>query len=323
MSAEVHFYDLHPRQADMRSEVLEGLSRTQKWIPPKFFYDQRGSKLFDAITKLPEYYPTRAEIGILERHGEEMAAFVGREVLLVELGSGSSLKIRRLLDALRPAIYVAVDISKEHLLLSAQDLARSFPGLDVHAACADYSVPFELPVDDERTDRAAFFPGSSIGNFHPAEARVFLMRVGKLVGPGGRLLVGVDLIKDPRILHAAYNDALGVTADFNLNLLRRINRELAGTFDLHSFRHQAHFNAHLKRVEMHLISRSEQSVSVAGEDFEFRAGESIHTENSYKYSIDGFQALARSAGFAAETVWTDPECLFSVHCLRFAGDADS
>lgn len=319
MNARVNFYDLHPAPADMRSEVLAGLYRKQKSIPPKFFYDQRGSELFDAITRLPEYYPTRTEIGILERHGDEMAELVGRDALLVELGSGSSLKIRVLLEALDPAVYVPVDISKEHLLTSARDLAGSFPGLEVHAACADYSAPFDLPFDDRGRDRAAFFPGSSIGNFHPAEARRLLERVGVLLGSGGKLLIGVDLIKAPAILNAAYNDAQGVTADFNINLLKRINRELDANFDLDAFSHHAFYNREETRVEMHLVSHGEQRVSVAGEGFYFREDESIHTENSYKYSVEGFHALAGDAGFEAERVWTDPQRLFSVHCLRFEG----
>jgi dimethylhistidine N-methyltransferase len=317
VSRSVRFYDYHPAPADMRAEVVEGLSEDQKRIPPKFFYDQRGSRLFDAITELPEYYPTRTEIGILRSHGSEMAELVGRGALLVELGSGSSLKIRLLLQALEPAVYVPVDISRDHLIASATDLAESFPGLEVHAACADYSGPFELPVPPNGHDLAAFFPGSSIGNFDPSEARHFLQRIGTLVGPGGKLLVGVDLVKDTGTLQAAYNDAQGVTADFNLNVLRRINRELEGDFDLAAFEHNAFFNADESRIEMHLVSRTDQTVRVAGEDFEFRAGESIHTESSYKYTIDGFQTLAGEAGFEPERCWTDPQRLFSVHCLRF------
>ncbi|MEJ2388810.1 MAG: L-histidine N(alpha)-methyltransferase [Chromatiaceae bacterium] len=317
MNRSVRFYDYHPAPADMRAEVIDGLSEDQKRIPPKFFYDHRGSRLFDAITELPEYYPTRTETGILRSDGAEMAELVGRGALLVELGSGSSLKIRCLLQALEPAVYVPVDISRDHLMESATELAESFPGLEVHAACADYSVPFDLPVASNGYDLAAFFPGSSIGNFDPADARHFLERIGALVGHGGKLLVGVDLVKDTRTLHAAYNDAQGVTADFNLNLLRRINRELGADFDLAAFEHDAFFNAAESRIEMHLVSRADQSVRVASERFGFRAGESIHTESSYKYTIEGFQALAREAGFEAERCWTDPERLFSVHCLRF------
>ncbi|KAA6186260.1 L-histidine N(alpha)-methyltransferase [Thiohalocapsa marina] len=315
----VHFHDLHPAPADMRAEVLAGLALPQKRIAPKFFYDAEGSRLFDAICELPEYYPTRTEIGILRRHGAEMASRLGREALLVELGSGSSLKIRVLLEALRPAVYMPVDISREHLLQSAEALAAAFPALQVHAVCADYSAPFSLPVDDHEHPRAAFFPGSSVGNFEPADAERFLRRVGELLGPDGRLLIGVDLVKDPALLEAAYNDADGVTAAFNLNLLSRINRELGADFQRDAFRHHAFFNRELSRIEMHLVSTRPQRVRVAGQDIDFRAGERIHTECSYKYSIDGFQSLGRRAGFEPDRVWTDEDSLFSVHCLTCSG----
>jgi dimethylhistidine N-methyltransferase len=317
----VHFHDLHPTAADMRAEVLAGLGLARKRIAPKFFYDAAGSRLFDAICALPEYYPTRTEIGLLRRHGAEMAARLGRDALLVELGSGSSLKIRVLLQALRPAVYMPVDISKDHLLCSAEALAAAFPELQVHAVCADYSAPFSLPVDDHEHPRAAFFPGSSVGNFEPADAERFLRRVGDLLGPGGRLLIGVDLIKDQRRLEAAYNDAEGVTAAFNLNLLARINRELGGDFQLDAFRHDAWFNTEQSRIEMHLVSTREQQVRVAGRRFGFREGETIHTECSYKYTVDDFHRLARRAGFEPEQVWIDSERLFSVHCLVCRADA--
>ena len=319
MSSRLHFTDLHPEPADMRADVLAGLSRRRKQLPPKYFYDQQGSRLFDAVTELSEYYPTRTEIGILQRYGSEMAELVGRDALLVELGSGSSYKIRVLLQALEPAVYVPVDISREHLLESAGALARSFDRLVVHAVCADYSVPLELPLHGDDRGRAAFFPGSSIGNFDPDEARRFLGRIGALVGVGGKLLIGVDLIKDASVLNAAYNDAQGVTAEFNINLLRRINRELGADFDLEGFRHLAFFNTAESRIEMHLVSSADQQVRLAGERFAFVEGESIHTESSYKYSIEGFQALVGEVGFDTERVWSDPDDLFSVHCLRFVG----
>jgi len=318
--SRLSFTDLHPTPADMRSEVVAGLSGARKRLPPKYFYDRRGSELFDAITELPEYYPTRTEIGILERYGHEMADLVGRNALLVELGSGSSYKIRVLLEALDPAVYVPVDISREHLLASAKSLAETFEALAIHAVCADYSAPFDLPPDAAGRVRVAFFPGSSIGNFDPDEARRFLARIGNLVGRAGKLLIGVDLIKDPAILDAAYNDAQGVTARFNRNLLRRINRELGADFDLDRFRHQAHYNSDENRVEMHLVSLMNQQVRLGDARLHFEAGESIHTESSYKYSIEGFQRLAGEAGFAPERVWTDAEALFSVHCMRFVGD---
>jgi dimethylhistidine N-methyltransferase len=319
VSPSVHFYDLHPKPADMRAEVMAGLSQPQKRIAPKFFYDRKGSLLFDAITELPEYYPTRTEVGILRSHGAEMAELVGQGALLVELGSGSSQKIRLLLGALQPAIYVPVDISREHLMQSASDLAASFPGLEVHAACADYSGPFELPIRANGHECVAFFPGSSIGNFDPGDAVRFLRQVGTLVAPGGKLLIGVDLIKDLDILNAAYNDTRGVTADFNLNLLERINRELDGGFNPSLFQHEAFFNEDEARIEMHLVSQTAQTVQVAGEDVTFREGESIHTESSYKYTIEGFQKLARKAGFEPGHHWTDASRLFSVHCLQFVG----
>ncbi len=322
-AGRVHFHDLHPTPADMRAEVLAGLALPQKRLSPKYFYDDAGSRLFDAICELPEYYPTRTEIGILRRHGAAMAARLGRDVLLIELGSGSSLKIRTLLAALEPAIYMPVDISREHLLRSVHDLAAAFPELVIHAVCADYSSALVLPLDDPVSrpldhwghQRAAFFPGSSIGNFEPPDAARFLQRVGQVLGAGGRLLIGVDLVKDTRRLEAAYNDAEGVTAAFNLNLLARINRELDADFDLDAFRHDAFFNVEQGRIEMHLVSIRPQQVQVAGRSCDLIEGETIHTESSYKYRVDGFHALAAAAGFSAEQVWTDPDELFSLHCL--------
>lgn len=316
IESRVRFFDFHPTTADVRAEVLEGLSRPRKRLPPKLFYDQQGSRLFDAITELPEYYPTRTEIRILRDHGAAMADRLGRGCVLIELGSGSSLKIQTLLAALQPRVYIPIDISRAHLLESAQALAERFPELSIRAACADYSGPFELPLEPEWRDLAAFFPGSSIGNFDPDDARAFLKRVGRVLGPGGRLLIGVDLKKERAVLDAAYNDALGVTAAFNLNLLTRLNRELGADFEVDAFRHRAFFNEESSRIEMHLVSRGNQRVRVAGQVFDFRLGESIHTENSYKYGIEDFQRLARPAGFVSEQVWTDADDLFSVHCLR-------
>jgi dimethylhistidine N-methyltransferase len=311
------FYDYHPATEDFESAVLEGLNRWPKQIAPKYFYDRRGSELFDAITELPEYYPTRTEIGILENNGECIADCLGGDCMLVELGSGSSRKIRVLLDALRPAAYVPLDISRDHLRNSAQALARDYPQLEVHAACTDYSTDFDIPELPPHLPRAGFFPGSSIGNFEPAEARDLLRRVGRHLGDGGKLLIGVDLKKDNAILHAAYNDARRLTAAFNLNLLERINRELEGDFELGNFRHSAFFNDRAGRIEMHLVSTRDQEVSVAGRSVRFAAGESLHTENSYKYTIGEFRALAADSGFVAERVWTDEQRLFSVHCLRY------
>lgn len=312
----LHLYDLQPPADDFLAEVLEGLARQPKSLPPKFFYDERGSCLFDAITRLPEYYPTRTEIGLLRRHGPDIAGRLGHDVLLVELGSGSDLKIRVLLDALRPAAYMPIDISREHLQRSARSIAEDFPGLEVHAVCADYSAPLNLPEPEHASRRAAFFPGSSIGNFQPDQACALLRRVRAMLGSGGRLLIGVDLKKDSAILDAAYNDDQGVTAAFNRNLLVRINRELGADFDLDAFEHQAFYNSKLGRVEMHLTAASPQKVLVDGHRFDFRAGESLHTEDSYKYSVAEFRTLAEQSGFSGEQVWQDNSGLFSVHCLR-------
>lgn len=315
MQGAVRFYDYHPPEADIRAEVLEGLSSQPKRLSPKYFYDQRGSQLFDAITELPEYYPTRTELGILQDNGTEIAGFLGDNCMLMELGSGSSRKIRVLLDALQPAAYVPLDISREHLLGSAQALARDYPELEVHAACTDYSGDFEVPELPEDLPRAAFFPGSSIGNFEPEEARKLLARVGRHLGNDGKLLIGVDLKKDNEILNAAYNDTQKITEAFNLNLLQRFNRELDADFELERFHHHAFFNDKAGRIEMHLVSRSDHEVNIAGEAIRFAAGESLHTENSYKYTVAEFQSLAERAGFTTEHVWTDAAELFSVHCL--------
>lgn len=323
-SSRILFHDAHPRAEDMLAQVLAGLALSQKRLSPKLFYDRKGSALFDAITELPEYYPTRTEIGILTDHGAAMARRIGMGQVLVELGSGSSLKIQTLLAALKPAVYVPVDISKEHLLASAQALAERFPTLRIHAVCADYSGDFQLPQDPDWGARAAFFPGSSIGNFEPGAAVGLLERVRAILGEGGRLLIGVDLLKDREILERAYNDSQGVTADFNLNLLTRINRDLGADFELDAFSHRAFFNPRPDpeipngpgRIEMHLVSRRDQEIHLGERKILFRAGESIHTESSYKYDLDGFGRLAASAGFHTEQVWTDEAGLFSVHCLR-------
>ncbi len=316
MTGTVHFYDYHPPVADFEAEVIAGLTQIPKRISPKYFYDQRGSELFDAITELPEYYPTRTELSILQDKGEAIAEFLGNDCMLVELGSGSSRKIRVLLDVLQPAAYVPMDISRDHLLGSAKALAEEYPELEVHAACTDYSDEFQLPELPEHLPRVAFFPGSSIGNFDPDEASRLLIRLGRHLGENGRLLIGVDLKKQDHILHAAYNDAQQVTAAFNLNLLERMNRELGADFDVDQFEHQAAFNEEAGRVEMHLVSQVDQRVCVAGTEINFSAGEKLHTENSYKYSIEEFHSLAEASGYVAEEVWTDEQQLFSVHCLR-------
>jgi dimethylhistidine N-methyltransferase len=314
----LQLHDLHPTPADLAAEVLAGLRRRPRYIPPKFFYDARGSQLFDAITQTPEYYPTRTEIAILKAQAAGIAARVGTGSVLVEPGSGSCAKVRLLLEGLRPCAYVPMDISRDHLWVAAEQVAAEFPWLEVHATCTDFTRQMAVPDGAPAGPRVAFFPGSSIGNFDPDAAADFLAVVAALVGPDGWLLIGVDLKKDPVVLDAAYDDAAGVTAAFNLNLLARINRELKADFDLGAWRHRAFYNAALGRVEMHLVSTAGQRVQVCGEPFDFAAGETIHTENSYKYAVADFQALARRTGFLPEAVWTDPADLFSVHLLRVA-----
>jgi dimethylhistidine N-methyltransferase len=316
--ANLHFCDLQPSTDDFRAAVMEGLGCSPKRLPPKFFYDEQGSRLFDAITELPEYYPTRTEISLLRRHGREIAERLGSGLLLIELGSGSDVKIRVLLNALRPSAYMPIDISSQHLYRSGLAIAKDFPELQVHAMCADYSVSLRLPDVVPSSPRAAFFPGSSIGNFEPAQAGSLLQRIASMVGQGGRLLVGVDLKKDVGLLNVAYNDAQGITAAFNRNLLVRINRELEADFDLQAFDHRAFYNAEQGRVEMHLMASSPQCVHIDGQNFDFRAGEGVHTENSYKYSVAEFRALAKQAGYVSEEVWQDEQDLFSLHCLRVA-----
>ncbi len=317
-SALASFEDLAPDGDDFLAEVLKGLGDEPRHLPCKFFYDERGSKLFERICRLPEYYPTRTEVGLLRASASEIAALVGPDCQLVELGAGSSEKVRIVLDALdRPAAYVAVDISCDHLVRSAAALAADLPHLAVHAVCADYTKPFRVPAVEgvANPKRVVFFPGSTLGNFTPDQAVGFLTMVAGVAGSGGAMVIGIDLKKDETILDAAYNDAQGVTAAFNLNLLVRVNRELDGTFALDAFRHHAFYDAAQGRIEMHLVSLKDQVVRVAGTEFRFREGEAIHTENSYKYSIPEFQDMARAAGFVPVQVWTDENDLFSIHYL--------
>lgn len=313
----VHDRGLPP--ATFAEEVLAGLSARPRRIAPKHFYDERGSRLFDAICALPEYYLTRTEMGILESCAAEVATLAGPGGTLIELGSGASRKIRVVLEALRPRHYFGVDISRAFLIESARRLSADYPWLEVHAACADFSQEFELPEAANDGRRLVFFPGSTIGNFEPGEALHILQRVRRLLAPDGGFLIGVDLKKDPRLLHDAYNDRRGVTAVFNLNLLERLRRELGAELDPEGFRHHAFYNARLGRVEMHLVSRRAQELRLLGRRFRFEPGESVHTENSYKYTIEEFQTLARRAGLRPVRVWCDPARLFSVHYLGAAG----
>ncbi|HEY5225169.1 MAG TPA: L-histidine N(alpha)-methyltransferase [Methylovirgula sp.] len=313
--------DLEPSREEFEAAVLTGLRQTEKSLPCKFFYDAAGSRLFDKICELPEYYPTRTECRILREHAGDIAALVGSGARLVEFGSGAGIKIRLLLSALdRPAAYVPVDISRLHLLAAASGLAKDFPHLAIAPICADYTLPFDLPAKagTEPANTVGFFPGSTIGNFTPQEARAFLESARQLLGPGSSMIIGADLRKDEAVLVRAYDDATGVTAAFNLNLLRRINRELLGTFKLDQFTHRARWNGTLGRMEMHLVSRCAQIVEIGRDRFTFQDGETIHTEYSHKYTIPQFQDLAREAGYAAQAVWTDPDNLFSVHLIRDA-----
>lgn len=314
-TANWQLIDREPARDSFLDDVLHGLAAPAKALPPKYFYDARGSELFELICELPEYYPTRTELAMMRSHVAEMAAALGSGCSLIEFGSGSGIKTEILIAALRPVMYLPVDISRDALCASAARIAEHHAPLPVTAVCADYMRLDELPLDDA-SRRVIYFPGSTIGNLTPEEALDFLGRSRRIAGRGGAMLVGVDLKKDPVLLHAAYNDAQGVTAEFNLNLLARINRELEGDFDLRCFRHVAFYDARLGRIEMHLESLAAQVVTVAGRRFEFAAGERIHTENSCKYGIDEFAALARRAGFAHRAVWTDPLQHFAVHLLE-------
>lgn len=313
--------DEGPETDSFRETVLDGLQRPQKQIPSKFLYDERGSKLFDRICEQEEYYPTRTEMSIMQTHAEAMAEAIGPQVQLVDYGSGSSRKIRLLLDHLEgPAVYVPVDISREHLLDAAETLAMEYPSVPIQPLCADYTTAFTLPEPPRPAPRTVgYYPGSTIGNFQPAEATDFLRRVADTVGPDGGMLIGVDLKKEVDVLEAAYNDAAGVTAAFNKNLLRRMNRELDATFDLDRFEHQSVWNEEEGCVESFLRSLEEQTVTVAGTSIAFEAGETIHTEYSYKYTLDEFADLVDEAGLSVDEVWTDDRSYFSVQYCSVDG----
>jgi dimethylhistidine N-methyltransferase len=304
--------------SEFEADVLEGLRSIPKHVPAKYFYDAVGSQLFERITELPEYYPTRCEISILRDRGADIAKLIPAGAALVEFGSGSSKKARILLSvAPKLAAYVPVDICGEMIEQEAAELRSDFPPLKVLPVTADICKPFELPEEAKQAAvRIGFFPGSTIGNFEPHEASGFLRNAANILGPGSSLIVGADLIKSADVLNAAYNDAQGVTAQFNLNLLTRINRELGGTFQLSTFEHHAFYNRERHRVEMHLASLKRQKVRVAGETIEFRAGETIHTENSYKYSVESLAALARGVGWLPLGAWTDTRKFFSIQALK-------
>ncbi len=315
---------LHPATDAAKTfadDVMAGLTAEPKRLPPKYFYDQRGSRLFEEITQLPEYYPTRTENAILQANASEIVKLVPANAAMVEFGAGSAAKARILLHAASRAstdkisAYVPVDISGEFLSNEVERLREEMPRLAVLPVAADFTGPFELPTDLGTKPRIGFFPGSTIGNFEPHEAHAFLRHAAALLGRGALLVIGVDLVKDPAILNAAYNDAAGVTAAFNLNLLARINRELDGEFKLDKFCHRAFYNREKQRVEMHLVSLARQKVRVMGKVVDFRRGETIHTENSYKYTVELFRSHARSAGWTPAAFWLDEQKYFSVHAL--------
>jgi dimethylhistidine N-methyltransferase len=309
--------DLSPAAREVRAAVLDGLTGARKTLPCKLLYDERGSQWFERICDLDEYYPTRTELSIMRDHVHAMAEAIGPDAAVIEYGSGSSTKSRLLLEHLHaPAAYIPIEISRQILLESCRALRRAFAPLRVVPVCADYTKALRLPdLDVEPRRRVVYFPGSTIGNFHPHEAQAFLARSGRLVGDGGGMLLGVDLIKDRPTLEAAYDDREGVTAAFNLNLLHRINRELGAAIDVDRFEHRAVFNPEYHRVEMHLVSKVAQKLEIAGATIDFDAGESIHTECSYKYTLAEFATLAAGAGWAVRQVWTDAQEKFSVQWL--------
>jgi len=316
---EVVLRDFEPTPDNLEAEFLAGLKHDPKFLPCKFFYDERGSRLFDQICELQEYYVTRTETQILRKHLDEIAGLCGPHCLLVELGSGSSTKTRMLLDTLEsPVAYVPIDISRPHLLRATHALNGSYPGLEILPVCADYNRTLSLPVPTAKAQRTIlFFPGSTIGNFEPCAAADFLARIGTWCRPGDGLIIGVDWQKSQAILEAAYNDSKGVTAAFNLNLLRRAKRELGADFNLNMFFHRAIYNEVQGRIEMYLVSRCRQTVTLAREKIQFEKGEQITTEYSYKYRDETFRAIASAMDWKVECTWTDKNRWFGVYCLCF------
>lgn len=316
----VRFHNLLPREDASLREVLAGLARTPKELPPKYFYDEQGCALFERICELPEYYLTRAELQLMERHAPAIAAFLGSGCELIEFGCGSGRKTRLLVEALRPASFVPIDISRSALESACAGLAADFPELHITALHADYTRPIAYPAQPGAAPRrrAVYFPGSTVGNFDRDETRAFLRQVRELVGAGGALVIGVDRKKSPALLHAAYNDAAGVTAAFNLNLLAHLNREFGADFDLDAFEHVAFYDEAAGRIEMHLRSRAAQAVRLGGRRFSFATGELMRTEISCKYAIEEFQQIGRDCGFEPQRVWLDDAGLFAVYGLRAA-----
>jgi dimethylhistidine N-methyltransferase len=314
MSLKPAVLEREPASSDFHSDVIAGLSRRPRALPCKYFYDARGAALFQKICEQPEYYLTRTELQILNSYAKEMAAHFGEGIELIGLGTGAGTKTRILLEQLQaPLAYVPVDISSEQLKKSTAQFGKIFPALEILPVCADYLEPFELPSPSRTPARKiVYFPGSTIGNFEPVDATNFLRRAAVFCGSGGGLLIGVDLQKDRHVIEAAYNDSAGVTAQFNLNLLARINRELGADFDLKRWRHSAIYNSDQGRVEIYLISETDQTVRIESREFEFEAGEKITTEYSYKHTPDGFSVLAGKAGFQFAKMWTDDRRWFGV-----------
>jgi len=305
-------------------DVMAGLAADPKWLPPKYFYDQRGSQLFERITELPEYYLTRTEIGILQSHAVDIARLIPLNAAVIEFGAGSAEKTRILLRAApQISVYVPVDISGEFLAATASRLVADLPALRVIPIEADFTKPFVAPAALGNRPRVGFFPGSTLGNFEPHEANILLRHAAAMLGEGALFIVGIDLVKATDVLAAAYNDAAGVTAAFNLNLLERINRELGGDFNLQNFRHRAFYHQELHRVEMHLVSLARQRVRVCGKAFEFRRGETIHTENSYKYTVELFRSYATCAGWESVATWRDERNDFAVLALKAQAAAEA
>lgn len=313
----VSFENQLPADDVSLEELLSGLKQKQKKINPKYFYDTHGSELFEKITQLPEYYPTRVERRILEQNATDIASHCGKSAVVVEPGSGSSEKIRLLLDSLDPRAYVPMDIAADFLQASADKLGDEFPWLSIHAICADFNCLNELPNSIPEGERLIFYPGSTIGNMEPEKARAFLANVHSWLTPTDRgLLIGIDLHKSKQRLEDAYNDEQGVTAAFNVNVLNHVNRLVDGSFDTKTFRHKAFYDEKRKRIEMHLVSNVEQSVNLGDSRISFAKGETIHTESSYKYTLESFSELSNSAGFTVEHTWLDDERLYSLHFLK-------
>ena len=301
----------------MQKEVAEGLSKSQKQLPSKYFYDEKGSDLFEQIARLDEYYLTRCEKEILQKNIKEIADYIGSDVMLIELGSGSSYKTRFLLEELSDlSTYIPVDISEEFLLKTVNRLRLEYPKISIIPVFADYTSRFELPITEgSRQKQVVFFPGSTIGNFDPQEAQEFLRNIAGITGENSEMLIGVDLKKEIDVLESAYNDQQGVTAEFNKNILAHINRQLDANFEIEKFRHKAFYNEEAGRIEMHLVSTEKQMVSVGDHEIGFEEGESIHTENSYKYSLEEFEELVAD-WYSIEKVWTDEKKYFSMHYLK-------